>query len=400
MNLTKPKIISFLDKATLFCIYATAYFLPISQAIIESLSILAIVCFLIKKFLEQSDIQDNKLNLPILIYGVVCILSIFLSTNMAASLRTFYDKILQNIAFFIVVADTLNTKNRIRNVLYVFFVSATLLGIDGVYQHFTRKEFIRHRPYYDLPRIHATFPTPNAFGCYLYSMMALVLAYLFGNIRHKFFKLFLIGLFILLSFCLFFTVSRGAWFAFVVIIFFMSIWLRPIGLFFMVFVFIIVATKDFYGPFLKERLNHFFAFLDNSSSDRKIIWHAAWNMFMSRPWIGLGVGTFMLNFSKFASQGYPHGVPYAHNCYLQIATETGIVGLVAFLSILGIFFYNGIKFLNTKEKAFNWFVVLGALAAILGYCVQMGVDTIFFALDLGLLFWFILGIGQAAQKNL
>jgi len=43
---------------------------------------------------------------------------------------------------------------------------------------------------------------------------------------------------------------------------------------------------------------------------------------------------------------------------------------------------------------------LGSLAALLGYSVQMAVDTIFYSLDLGILFWILLGLGTAAMNNI
>ena len=52
------------------------------------------------------------------------------------------------------------------------------------------------------------------------------------------------------------------------------------------------------------------------------------------------------------------------------------------------------------QRVFSWYVLLGSLTAILSYSLQMGVDTFFYSVDLGILFWLILGIGIAAAKNL
>ena len=76
-------------------------------------------------------------------------------------------------------------------------------------------------------------------------------------------------------------------------------------------------------------------------------------MFIARPWIGLGLGTFMFNFKKFIAEDYKFTASYAHNCYLQMASELGIIGLLAFLSILGLFFYHGIKALNRGRGIFT-----------------------------------------------
>lgn len=122
-------------------------------------------------------------------------------------------------------------------------------------------------------------------------------------------------------------------------------------------------------------------------------------MVIAHPWVGLGLGTFMFNFKHFVTGVYPLGAPYAHNCYLQIASETGLIGLVTFLLILITLFYRSILTLIKKPKNYYWYTLLGSLAALLGFSIQMGLDTIFYNLDLSALFWLILGLSAALLKN-
>ncbi|MBM3251219.1 MAG: hypothetical protein FJZ11_00355 [Candidatus Omnitrophica bacterium] len=394
------KVAGICDKIILFSIYAVVFFLPISKGIIETFSSIAIVFFIIKKLIEKKDIAGNlNINLAVMAYTIICFISIFISSNPAISFRSFWGKIMQDVAFFFVVVGTLNTERRLKNTAYILFASSLLIGIDGIYQHFTLKEFIRHRRAAFPDRISSAFITPNDFACYLVTVIPFTLSLFFVKFRFKIFRLFIAALFILLLSCLILTVSRGAWIAFIVLALFMSVWLIPLRLLLLLLVPAIIGSLTFFPSIVKERLSNFFIFLDNSGIDRKIIWEAAWKMFMSRPWLGLGLGTFMFNFDKFVIKNYPYGPSYAHNCYLQMGSEIGIIGLVSFLSILGLFFYRGIKKLNHGQKTFFWYVLMGSLAAILGYSVHMGVDTFLYSVDLGLLFWLILGMGVAAGEN-
>lgn len=399
MVLSKIKITKLCDGVILFSIYAIAFFLPISKAIIESFSILAIVFYLLKKFVNLNGLPKTPLNFGIFTYLTVCAFSIFTSSNPAISSRTFFAKTLQNMAFFFAVFETLNEKKKIRNVLNVLFLSALVLGIDGIYQHFTRQDFLRHRPVIFTERIYASFATPNAFGCYLAAVIPFLISSFFLKLKPKAPRFIYFGLFALLFACLLLTVSRGAWLAFLTSVLFMSIWLRALAVFLLILGMFIIATYVFYPPFLKERLIKFFVFSDTSSIDRKFIWQAGWKMFISNPWIGVGLGTFMFNFKKFIAEDYQYSAAYAHNCYLQMASEMGLIGLPAFLFIPGLFFYHGIKILNSGERNFYWYTLLASLAAIIGYCVQMGVDTTLYSLDLGMLFWLVMGIGVAASAN-
>lgn len=399
MKLRKDKIINFCDRVSLFSLFSIAFFLPISKGAIESFSTLAIVFFFFKKILQRKNIIKTNLNHFIFIYLLVCFLSVFLSSNIKISSKTFIAKILEYTAFFFVVVETLNTEKRINELICVLLSSSLILGVDGIYQYFTHKDFLRHRPEIFVDRIYASFGTPNSFGCYLSMALPFTIIHLLSALKNIKVRVFSFLLFLLLFICLILTVSRGAWFAFLASALFMSLWIRPLALFFIIIAIIITVTQPFYHTLLRKRIAELFVFMDNSSLDRKIIWQAAWNMFMKRPWIGVGLGTFMFNFRNFIKQDYMYGIPYAHNCYLQMASEIGIIGLVSFLCLLSAFFFFGIRALNTGEKSFSWYILLAALAGTLGYCVQMGVDTTFYSLDLGILFWLILGLATAISSN-
>jgi len=404
----KDKLINRCDKIILFCLYVIAYFLPISKGIIELFSILAIIFFIFKKILQRQGIPFTSLNSAVFAYIAICFFSIFFSSNPRISSLTFFRKTLQNLFFFFLVADTLNSERRIKPFIYVLFASALLLGVDGIYQHFTRKDFIRNRIDLLIPRIYASFYTPNDFGCYLATVIPFTIVSIFEKSRPRIFKLIIFLLFILLFSCLILTVSRGAWLGFIASVLFLGFWLPAVVIVFLIAAFLLLATKSLFHPLIGERMSNLFnlfdmdVLTDGSSLDRKMIWRAGWRMFLFSPLVGLGVGTFMYNFKKFVDASYRYGPSYAHNCYLQIAAETGIIGLLCFLSILVLFFFYGIKVINNKTyaKTYSWYILLGSLAAILAYCVHMFVDTSFYSLDLGMLFWFILGLGTALIRNI
>ena len=400
MHLEKTKIANICDQVCFFCLCVVALFLPVSKGAIESFSIAAIVFYFIRKLVSSESAPKTPLNVTLFIYLSICVISIFMSSNLKISARTFFAKTLQDVAFFFTVVETLNTKRRLKNITYILFLSSFVLGIDGIYQYFTRKDFLRHRPVIFEERIYASFATPNSFGCYLSVVISFVISRLFRKSGFKPSKAVYGSLFILLFACLVLTVSRGAWFAFLGSILFLSIWIHSLGVLFMILGIVMVIIQPFFHPFIKERLANFFIFSDTSSMDRKYIWLAGWKMFISKPWFGVGIGTFMDNFKKFIAIDYKHTAAYAHNCYLQMASEIGIIGLMAFLSMLAVFFYQGIRTLKSQERTFHWYILLASLAGILGYCVQMGVDTILYSLDLGMLFWLVLGMGVAAMRNM
>lgn len=109
----------------------------------------------------------------------------------------------------------------------------------------------------------------------------------------------------------------------------------------------------------------------------------------------------MGNFVKFGKDYYflKEGIiPYAHNCYLQIAAETGIVGLLSFLLLIGTFFISTIKNLAKIKDRFSHAVLSAISAGIIVTLVHSVVDTNLYSLQLSVLFWVMLGVNAAIIK--
>ena len=59
-------------------------------------------------------------------------------------------------------------------------------------------------------------------------------------------------------------------------------------------------------------------------------WQAALEMFRHNIWTGVGFGAYEPAYRQFALINWPYALGHAHNYYLTVAAETGIVGLLAY----------------------------------------------------------------------
>lgn len=73
---------------------------------------------------------------------------------------------------------------------------------------------------------------------------------------------------------------------------------------------------------------------------RPMFYKGAWNMWLDHPIQGIGLGTFGLNFENYRSQELStylsfkdFNLDHVHNELLEIASETGIIGLILYLAI-------------------------------------------------------------------
>ena len=59
-------------------------------------------------------------------------------------------------------------------------------------------------------------------------------------------------------------------------------------------------------------------------------WQAALEMFRHNPWLGVGFGAYEAAYRQFALINWPYALGHAHNYYLTVAAESGIIGLVTY----------------------------------------------------------------------
>ena len=73
--------------------------------------------------------------------------------------------------------------------------------------------------------------------------------------------------------------------------------------------------------------------------ERLAHWQAALGMFRHRFWTGVGFGGYEPAYRDFALINWPIALGHAHNYYLNLAAETGLVGLLAYLLLWGTAFW-------------------------------------------------------------
>jgi tetratricopeptide (TPR) repeat protein len=157
--------------------------------------------------------------------------------------------------------------------------------------------------------------------------------------------------------------------------------------------------------FLEQRILPAFEGKDPSLNQRLLILNTAYKMFENRPLFGLGIGIFKMQYLFYQAEvleDLPWYLPYytkaqeAHNEYLQLLVELGILGLVSFL-IMFYLFYKKILLALFHENASNQVkaILLGLLMGISAFLIHCLFTFPLHVPALGMTFFGMLGLTVA-----
>lgn len=104
-------------------------------------------------------------------------------------------------------------------------------------------------------------------------------------------------------------------------------------------------------------------------------WQAAMSMAQAHPWLGVGIGNFEAAYPDFRLSNWQYGLGHAHNAYLNVAAETGMIGLASYLFFWGVVFASTMKILATN-RAWERAIALGLLGVWTHLSVHHLVDNL------------------------
>ena len=106
--------------------------------------------------------------------------------------------------------------------------------------------------------------------------------------------------------------------------------------------------------------------------ERLAHWQAAARMVEANPWTGVGFSNYQPVYEQYRLLNWSMPLGHAHNIYLNVAAETGLPGLAAYLVLWIAIFAQTIRALRTQRGVWR-----GLLLGLLGAWVHLSVHHLF-----------------------
>lgn len=355
---------------------------------------------------REFSFSTNKLLLPLLgliLLGLIQLLPLggssaaadLLSIPAAASLslNAFETRfaVIHLIIYFIFFAAALtfiNSLKRLKIAALTVIVAGAAMAFYGVLQELSGSESIFgvRTPYQANP--FASFVNRHHFAAFMELTGGLTLGLLFGGAIKTDRRIFLAIAAVIMGIALILTSSRGGWLSFLVVlglVIFAKFSLKGaaaadgsgsaptfrqnaalvgggLGLILILLLSVVWLGGD-------ESLLRGVA-MQNAQADvsngRFHFWQIALKIFLDHPVIGAGLNSFGTAFPRYDTWHGYFSVEQAHNDYLQILADGGILGFLCVAAFVFLLFKNGLRVINKTPDPFRRSIAVGALAGCCG----------------------------------
>ena len=162
--------------------------------------------------------------------------------------------------------------------------------------------------------------------------------------------------------------------------------------------FIIFISAFNFSKTVETRYNEFGSIAKNiTSSSWWKLYNSAYRLWLNKPLTGYGLKNYRVNCDLELTDIYPENEyqlcsTHPHNLYLELLSETGLIGLLLFLSFFFFFFkkiFEKIKF-NLKDE--NILIIISCSISIFLILWPIKTSGSFYTSWNGMFLWMLLGI--------
>jgi putative inorganic carbon (hco3(-)) transporter len=286
---------------------------------------------------------------------------------------------------YLVVANSIEDEVDIKWLMQGLLLGVLFQGLLGSYQSITGHTlglfFLGEQPQLAGVRSFGTIGNSNGYGMFLAATLPVALALLFLEIR-RLYKTLAIVVLSAGFLGLIFSLSRGAWLAFIVAFIIILVFASGRKRFNSQIAFVwggsmLMALLIITLSLRTLIINRLTSSEANSAAlDRITLAEGAIAMIQDYPILGVGLNNYALWMPKYDPYDYANQgkIVIVHNAFLLVTAETGLVGLAAFLWFLWSLFVQAWRVIKNARNDTVWFAGVAAFSSFTALAVHGMVD--------------------------
>jgi O-antigen ligase len=135
-----------------------------------------------------------------------------------------------------------------------------------------------------------------------------------------------------------------------------------------------------------------------SNVERIAHWQVGLDMMRDHPWFGIGFGNYEPVYAQYRLLYWVNALGHAHNYYINIFAETGILGFVAYGVLWAAIFVHTWRMSRASRATGHWLLAIGLLGTWTHLTVHHFVDSLYVANNF-ILIGVLLGLLESDSKS-
>jgi len=378
----------YLDKVIIFSLISFVCFSFFSISLTQISCGVGGLAWVTKCYLTQSwKDQHFPLKIPFLFFVVACLIAVMGSVEISESYKSL-KRLLEILIFFWAVncIDSHDLRDRLTLLLIASATMSTLFSfytaLEIGFNHSARAE--------GTMSVYMTYA-----GLLMFAFLIAFGKVIFFPKKNKWIYLSLV----MIAACLLLTFTRQAWLGILVAMVFL-VWFRKKALLW--FFPIILGLVFLSSPAtIKHRISSLVNFDDANLQSRIALWKGGWLVFKDYPLTGCGFKCI-----DSVHQDYPDPTGMIkklrglHNNFVQLAVDTGLLGLISWVSIWVFYFMTLYQRLMTNSGDLVYKnCAMASVAVLIGFLVGGIFETNFYDSEVSMLLYFIMALPFAADSR-
>lgn len=353
----------------------------------------AFIFWLIRMFLTKKlCLETNPLNVPIFAFLIAAAIGVLTAVDFRHSLKGYMS--LAWISIFFLPANNVKDVTQFKRLMRIFVLIITIAGAYAIFQHFTRIDFFGNVKHLQksFARSPGFFDSPQTFGNYILLALPIVIGLSFysNTVREK--RWLRLSSLIVLSATIF-SYVRGVWLGVIGGLVFMA-FMGSKRLFLLVVTGIIVCSLSLVvfpsSRFARRVIETFSS--ERPVGDRIYFWQGSLRIIRDYPITGVGWKGFRKVYPKYKPAEGRQLVSFAHNNFIDVAVQSGFLGLGIFLWLLTTIYKVGFRIFSQLGNGYFKGIAWGFLGSFTAFLVGGLSQYNFGDSEVVMLFYFLLGM--------